>query len=289
MSGCELSDLSVTSRERASASSFATNLYPAVVIESAGSVVLRRSSLRMDSSPSKHAVLTIHGGPMRIEDNEIVADGGGTANAWGGIQVVGQSRLIRIVRNRISNGYGHGITLGSVIWFNTTDFSTRSNLGAGKTLVNRASTVLSWAAGGDFSSFSDDGITQFEALDEGLLQDVAILNNRIEGMSANGISALSVLGLPGIFFNGSDRELPQVQRIRIDGNVIVGNVLRYQVVGVSFRENLVTEADPRSPVGAAIQSLPLGGIVLATVSDVADVRNNLIADNGNNSSVAAMT
>jgi hypothetical protein len=269
-----------------------------VDIENGFNVRLTGSQITMDDLPtdspvfSPFAAVVALGNGIWIEDNQIGVFNrpGGRAgpSAWGGIQLRGNSNGVVVRGNRIGGGIGHGITLGSVIWLNTTDFSTRTNLGAGKTLVNRASTDLSWAAGGDFSSFSDDLVTEFQALDEGLLQDVAILNNRIEGMSGNGISALTVLGLPGIFFNESDRELPQVQRIRIDGNVIVGNVLRYQVVGVSFRENLVTEADPRSPVGAAIQSLPLGGIVLATVSDVADVRNNLIADNGNNSSVAAM-
>ena len=264
-----------------------------VDIENGFAVRLTRSRIVMGDLPpdappdsplfSPFAAVVVLGNGVWIEDSEIEAGPG----SWGGIQLRGDSNGIVVRGNRIRGGIGHGITLGSVIWQNVDDFTTRTNLGAGKTLVTDQTNDGGFGAGGDFSTFNDETST-FQARDEGSLQDVAILNNRIEAMSTNGISALTVLGLPVIFSAADDRELPQVQRLRIDGNLIIGNVVRQQRQGVGFRQNLVTEADPRSPVAAAIQSLPLGGIVLATVTDVADIRNNLIANNGNDSPVAAM-
>jgi len=251
----------------------------------------------LQSPFSPFAAVVALGNEIWIEDNHIEAlqnDSQGPRPgpaAWGGIQLRGSSTGVVVRGNRIIGGIGHGITLGSVSWVDVNDFNnTRTNLGAGKLLIVDQGFDAGWVVSGDFSSFSDDRIDEFHAVDEGQLSDVAILNNRIEQMSTNGISVLSVLGLPEVFSDETDRALPQVVRIRIDGNVITRNVVRpqKQQPGATFRENLVTEADPRSPVGAAIQSLPLGGIVLATVTDTADIRNNLISGNGLTTVTAAV-
>jgi hypothetical protein len=153
----------------------------------------------------------------------------------------------------------------------------RFNLGAGQNLIRSSTGSFKWGAIGDFFPFADEHGT-FTAVEEGALSDIAVLNNRIEGMASNGISSLTVLGLPNTALG--EHSLPHVERLRIDGNTITGNMLWEPPSGISsLHENLIPEAQPRNSIGAEIQSLPLGGIVLATVGDCAEIRNNVIADN----------
>jgi hypothetical protein len=275
MNGCLLSDLSVSSRERASPSSFATNLYPAVQIFQVNDAVLRRSALQMENRPSMHAVLTIHGGPMRIEHNEIVAEGGGTANAWGGIQVLGGSRGIRIVGNRIANGYGHGITLGSVSW--TSGVETRfSQEGAGQGQTEGSEGAFS--ATGLIQGFRE-GDRDFSPSTDGDIVTLAITDNLITQMGTNGISALTVAGLgdPFILFSVFD--------VQIERNTIRTNLLRPS----SSIPDVFTLPFPTAREGSflTMSVLPFGGIVLAT-ADAVDIRDNIIVSNGTVSGVLPM-
>jgi hypothetical protein len=233
---------------------------------------------------SPHAGIVAFGQQIWIEDNRIdvpdASKGRAGPRSWGGIQVRSLSSGVVIRGNHVNGGIGHGITLGSVIWSPVGGGGdVLPHQGAGKNIISIGTPDLGYAARGDFFTFVE-GTIEYKAFDGGTLSDIAILNNRIQGMSSNGISTLTVLGLEDVFNGTADHDLPVVERLRIDGNVITGNLIRpVLIIFTSGQENLITEANPRSPVGAMIPALPSGGIVLATVGESAEIRGNVIQNN----------
>ena len=276
LSGCKLSDLSVTSQPRTSASLIPTNIYPAAVIRFVNDLVLQRSSLRMENGPSLHAVLSLQGGPIRIEKNEIVADGGAVADAWGGIHVRGGSSNVRIIGNNIRNGYGHGITLGGVEWASET--STRIGTeGPGQGQTEGSSGAFSVT--GFLRQFSENNEDFLPGNDEGPISQLVIADNLITQMGTNGISALTVAGL------GDSNLLLMLLNVTIERNTIRNNVLRPS----SNVPDVFLLPFPTSTQGTflTMSVLPFGGIALASAEFI-DIRDNIIVANGTASGVLPM-
>jgi hypothetical protein len=93
--------------------------------------------------------------------------------ARGGIQIGGGSEMVRITRNRISGGYGNGITLGSLPESREQGFQFK-----GKLYFNRLE------------------VEQQQFLDEnflGSLYEISIENNYIAGMGLSGIGVAAFL------------------------------------------------------------------------------------------------
>jgi hypothetical protein len=248
-------------------------------------LTLRRSRIIVDDTRTEHAAVVVGGSGITVEENHIQALADVAARgprAWGGVQVLSGSRTVRIAGNQIVGGYGHGITLGSVVWVAADDPGERLfgfealGAGAGQTgpgpagssVVNGRVNELTIA-----SPFTNIDTPYVPDIEEGAvlgISDLVITDNRIEGMSTNGISALTVLGLP----NGA---LQDVDSVRIERNAITGNlvnlaqhVLTTQPLTLSASTNLAFIQIPR---------IPYGGIVLATGIDI-QIRDNTIVGNG---------
>ena len=262
----------------------------AVDINQCSSVRLRESALTMDDSQSEHAALVVRGDDVVIQQNRIEAldafDGSTSLGprAWGGIQLRGFSHRVDIRENHIVGGLGHGITLGSVRWTPANPSATQQRReGAGKLQIQ--DTAAGPVVTGNISgSFPAEGTT-YTARDEGELVDIALVENRIEGMATNGISVLTVLGLPG-GISLDDDDLIDLQRSLIARNTIVGN-LRRPAPSITLRTDVLPLAGTKlNNVSArqdvALPILPFGGIVLSAVTGGVEIQGNVIADNGTN-------
>jgi hypothetical protein len=196
--------------------------------------------------------------------------------ALGGVQIGGGSRRVRLRDNLIRGGTGHGITLGSV------RFVRRGEDGPGGTLANdlvniapvRATTDGPFVFIGMAVVVDQDGCISVDPeppnppggpnqpplvpVSDGALEDVAILDNRIEEMGSSGISVAR-------FFDLSQRpDYISVERLEIARNRIRRCVgLELPALAGDFR------------VHAAF-----GGVALAHCELLA-VRDNEIADCGN--------
>jgi hypothetical protein len=263
-----------------------TRARPAVMVSSVlnADFTLRRSRIVVDDTQTDHAAVAVGGTGIIVDQNHIQALGtaGALSHAWGGIQVLSESQGIRVTGNEIVGGYGHGITLGSVLWVNQQnphEFLNNFNFqgpGAGQTetsiggssVVNGRVTDL--IINSPFTSLRTHYVPAPVLLASADVADILIADNRIEGMSTNGISALTVLGLPNGF-------LPEIQGIRIERNTITGNLV-----------NLITNVHPSTPLPLTssrsflriqLPRIPFGGIVLATATE-AHIRDNAIISNG---------
>jgi hypothetical protein len=264
-----------------------TQSQTAVDIEGATRVRLEESWITMDASVSENAAVVVQGQEIVVSRNHLEA----LTNcfdsplprspvecrdlrtlAWGGIQVRGGSTAISIEENQILGGVGHGITLGSVIW-TTGDSSVppqRHGAGSGQISTRRDGKL---AANGNLpKQFIDGAHNVFIGSDEGSLQEIVVAGNRIEQMSGNGISVLSVLGMP------DQDTLVDLVNLRIERNTILGNLLA-PAEDVPLRTDVVPVTGSLAGGGLPVSVLPFGGIVLGSVQD-ADLRGNVIIGNG---------
>jgi hypothetical protein len=262
-----------------------TRARPAVMASFAGSanLTLRRSRIVVDDTPTDHAAIVAGGDGITIEENHVETLGSGTqpSQAWGGIQILSNSQSIRVTGNEILGGYGHGITLGSVLWVNSNDQNevlvnfnfqgagagqTQGGIG-GSSLVNGRLTNL--IINSPITGLRTHYVPNpFRGIAPGI-SDIVIADNRIEGMSTNGISAVTVLGL-------ADESLPEIEGIYIERNVITGNL-----------KNLAANILNSTPLPLTASTffmriqlprIPFGGIVLATATE-AHIRDNAIINN----------
>lgn len=245
-------------------------------IDATGLDPIRLSSSRISMSGhlSEFAAVSIRGAHVTVEDNHVTAAQGPTGLgvgqlAWGGIHVRGNSLDVVIRNNRIVGGAGHGITLGSVFWTRSGPVPVqRGGPGRGQRFFTggnlpQVTGILTTAQFGDAT---------YAAQDEGALTNVAISDNTITGFSSSGISALTVLGLP-------DLDLMEVQRLRIERNVITGNA------GAVYAPTTVNQglfpfpaAYPLLASFLSLVPLPIGGIVLANGRDI-EITDNVITNN----------
>jgi hypothetical protein len=206
-------------------------------------------------------------GAASVHDCRITADG----FFWGGIHVAGGTGAV-LANNFISGGTGHGITLGSVTWI-TNDSTTLTFPGPGIGQLQAGQLLTGDLSAGHLNP--ENGLTYFPTNSQGT-SDTVIRGNRIERMRGNGISVLTVLGLSG-------QPFIKCENLVIEGNLIAENLVGpffdsipivddVQLVGGSF-----DGAQPGS--GLRLPVIPFGGIVLATLTGRATIRNNEIRDN----------
>jgi hypothetical protein len=279
----ELSGLSIVCGRHVAFSGAISQSRSAVDIDGAERVRLEKSWVTMDESVSDHAGVVAGGLTLRIVGNHIetlshcfdsppppsleqCADL--RVQAWGGLQIRGASTDVEVRENQILGGVGHGITLGSVIW-RAGSVTSREGAGRGQ-ITTRSDGHL--AATGDIRATFGSRRLRFRAEDEGALVNVVIVENRIEQMAGNGISVLSVLGMPG------GDPLVDVTGLRIESNTILDNV-RKPAETNALRSDLFPFSDSLASTTVSIPLLPLGGIVLGTVVQ-GDVRGNVIVGNG---------
>jgi hypothetical protein len=233
------------------------------------------------------AAVVMFGTDLTIDGNAIEgADIGGNfagSAVWGGLQIRGGSTTVRVNDNHISGGVGHGITLGSVLWQDAERSAPAQRFGAGKGQVD-------FSPQGGFGATGtlrpDQSFAQLVPISEGGLSNVVITANRIENMSTNGISVLTMLG---VTFDpaSAQTEFIGVDGLRIEDNSIANNVARPGTL-VSGIPNLIasgmqpTSFNTGNQSFVNLQSLALGGIILSDVGNGAEIRNNLIRDNGSN-------
>lgn len=256
-----------------------------IEVDGAERIRISHSTVTMDESRSEYAGIVLQGRDLFVENNRVEAlarcfespvprspsecDDLRTS-AWGGIHVRGGSSSVQVRNNRIVGGVGHGVTLGSVRWGVPGSPPRHESAGRGQ-LASRRDGVL--AATGVLRHGSPGALrAPFIAESEGLLQNVQIVGNRIEQMSGNGISVITVLGMPG------GDALIEIEGLRIESNTIVDN-LRAPHDEVTVRDEILPFPASMVGTGLAVQLLPAGGIVLGAV-ERADIRGNVILDNG---------
>lgn len=244
------------------------------------------STVTLDESRSEYAGIVLQGKELFVEDNRVEALASCwnsprahfspseceeyRTSAWGGIHVRGGSEGVYIRNNRIFGGVGHGITLGSVAWGGVSGPVVHESVGRGQVATRRDGAL---AATGLLRS----GVTgrlraPFIARNEGPIRDLQIVGNRIEQMNGNGISVISVLGLP------TEESLIELEGIRIESNTIVDN-LQAPSDEVTVRDEILPFPASMVGTGLAVQVLPAAAIVLASV-ERADIRGNVILNNG---------
>jgi hypothetical protein len=258
-------------------------------------VVLEDSDITFVDAVSDDAAVVLLGERIVLRGNRItthslctVPDPNGgclddTTHAWGGIQVRGGSSDVQIVANEISGGLGHGITLGSVLWSAGEDSPHRE--GAGKAQIAENAAGFRFVTGNLAAGYTDDDDppNTFVPQDEGSIGGLVIVDNVIQGVSTNGISMLTVLGLP----TTSGTDLMEIQNSRIERNTIIGNVRHPydQVVLYANPDILPFPAarhdvqDPQN-LHLSIPVLPFGGIVIATSTGRLSISGNTILNNG---------
>ncbi len=251
-----------------------------------------RCQLTLDGTPSDHAVVVVHGEEVSLRSNRCFvesraldpSDPNSTVGAWawGGVQVRGDSFDVELRDNHIQGGVGHGITLGSVFWRPATsplespsgspliNASRRQGPGRAQVVFDQVRLVLDQDIA---RGFTDVDGQDYLPLDEGPIESLTIVGNRIQGMQANGISALTVLGLAG-----DSGDFLEVRRALIEGNTVSGN-LSYPGPGLPLAPPLLPL--PASGMGSTIHVpvLPWGGIVLSSASEGIDIRDNEVRDN----------
>jgi hypothetical protein len=253
---------------------------PTVDISSCVQVTLEDSDLRMTQADSEQAVVILQGDGVILRGNTIVAETGRGNPAWGGVQVRGESSNIEIRDNDISGGFGHGITLGSLLWGPD---GLRKATGAGQVTQN---TVGANVVTGDLQNGIPDGQGgTLSADDEGLINGIIIADNHISGFDTNGISSLVVLA----FEAADDTHMLDIENIRIERNEITGNVL-VPFEGVPIRSNFLPfpAANPALATNHTpldLRALPWGGIVLAAANVSAVIAGNTIERNGNSATL----
>jgi hypothetical protein len=249
---------------------------PAVDVDGGDHVLLEDSDITMDVL-SEEAAVIVQGTAVVVRGNTvngIVPAPGVGIPSWAGIQVRGGSSKVEIRDNDIAGGLGHGITIGSVLW--GTD-KHREATGTGQ--ITTSTENQPRFVTGDLAGGIDDGTTA--ASDEGAVTDLTIADNRISEFLTNGISALTVLGMP---VSGSTTDLLQVANLRIERNTIENN-LTLPFDGIRVRSDFLPfPAAAPTIVGLAnpidLRVLPYGGIVLGCVTGSLLIAGNSIEGNG---------
>jgi hypothetical protein len=262
-----------------------TDTQTAVDIDGGSGVRLEESHITMDADFTAHAAVVVQGDQHLIERNHIEAipSTAATFAAWGGLQVRGGTKRLQLRENRIVGGLGHGITLGSVLW--TAPGLAPLRLGAGAGQTDR--TVPTPVVTGDLRGrINDQGARS--AADEGVISDIVIAENRIEGMGTNGISALTILGLQA-FTSGAltGGALLELDRAVIERNTITGN-LRQLSTAVPTATDFLPFSTSRQVPDLQLPVLPFAGIAIAIAAGGLDIRGNTISGNGNFTDTAAL-
>lgn len=207
---------------------------------------------------------------LRITGNEIRAAGAADrqTTGLGGLQIGGSSERVLIRDNRIEEGNGNGITLGSVAYVR------RENLGASgvtRRLFNNALRLpghgwIHVARDGclELPPFPTDppppgGGPPLVPISEGPLADVRIVDNGIYEMGGNGIGVARFFAMRSVRV----REMILTDRLSIEKNRIRGCL----------------QLHPGEPPPTATAWVGFGGVALAGGSEIS-IRQNQIERNG---------
>jgi len=177
-------------------------------------LMVENCTLSMNGSQTDDAAAFVQGADITVQGCKIKSEpDSGTSSAWAGLQIGGQSTGVIVQRNLIRGGVGHGITLGSLVWFSET---TTTTFGAGTGLVDSQDPCAPTSVMVRPISVSN---TRYDSRSAGDLVNIKISDNRIEDMSANGISVLTMLPL-----NDVDGSVDRIttDSITIDRNRILG-------------------------------------------------------------------
>ena len=290
--GCsdvELRDVEIHCDQAKNISAAVQAAKPAIDIDGASNVVVRgnRMTMRGDAR-SDHPALVVLGTDIRIEQNHVeVSNNSGSIPgpaAWGGIHLRGGSVRVDVVSNHIVRGVGHGVTLGSLMW-QPQGPATPRRLPAGYGIIEERQGE-GYMVRGNLWPFTEDSL-RYLPISEGPLDDIRLHNNHIEQMNSNGISVLTVLGIPPDEYDGFSETL-DTARISITGNRVEHNAqLPYDNTLTAGQPVLTSPPRDDPEQELRIQVLPSGGIVLGTVSGGALIGGNVVLDNGSSPVVAS--
>ena len=248
-------------------------------------VVIRRCELGVTGFLTDDAVVYLHGQRLRVEDSRVEAFRaplGIAFGAWGGIQIAGDTSDVEIRGNRIFGGFGHGITLGSLAWIPETG-GPLQNLGVAPGFTTNEEGCPTHNPDPSVAPpVVRNGITfNFQTMGE--LDNIRIIDNRIENMQANGIS---VLTLNRLTMEGGDTDLITVNNLVIERNRIVNNLQAFVVLQAASQVTKATagaKAGQEEALGQLLlpANLPAAAILLSDGENIT-IRDNEIRDNGAN-------
>jgi hypothetical protein len=266
-----LERLFVTADERAGVAGQARS---AIDVRGGRRVLVRACEVEMLGSVSDEAGLFVRGEDIHVEGCRIeTARTQDAFTAWGGLQVGGGSRRVEIVRNHIVGGLGHGVTLGSLEWVSETIRTTSFGAGVGlQDSFDPCAPVQEIVQPVEVES------VRFDPETAGDLEDVLILDNRIEAMQSNGISALTMLRLE----DDGSQDMITVDRLTIERNRISGCVVQSRTLASSSPAPKTKKLQPGEEEVFGqflISSIPPAGIALVDGEHIV-IRGNMIRDNG---------
>ncbi|MDT8999152.1 DUF6519 domain-containing protein [Paucibacter sp. APW11] len=177
-------------------------------------------------------------------------------SARGGIQLAGGSMLVRIASNLIVGGAGNGITLGSILKF---DSQSPNGGGLPDIEIDDPCAPCSPVDHGTPPT-TNGGDVRYESA--GDLYDILIKDNSILRHGANGIAVVRFFSLD------PQAKTPRLELVGVHGLRIQGNAIR-----ACLRRSLA------QPSSATQLFLGYGGISLALVSELV-VDGNTIENNG---------
>jgi hypothetical protein len=172
--------------------------------------------------------------------------------ALGGIQIGGGSERVDIHRNKIDNGNGNGITLGSYSLVPAGGVGGFGPVGGGFHIVVDANGCIHIV----YDPGNPGGDNPQRPESDGNLVDIRIVDNDILNMGTNGIAAIRLLSANFPLISVIDCQI-ELNRIR----------------GCMQLEPTLTAAGPMGPSSA------FGGVVLAGI-EYLTLRNNWIGENG---------
>ena len=246
--------------------------------------------------------LVVGGSRMRLHDNYVRAgalDYEGVVGVMGGIHILSQSSDVRVERNEILGGWGHGVALGHMVEVNlvaTTLEIDESNVWSMTTraLGDVVSNLRGWAPGNE-SPTTMPTINDFWN-PAGSLVDVHVCNNRIRGM---GLSGVSTGGFVDAARDGKGSRFIVVVDLEVSGNEIRGNVQIQDLpvprfltcdiavggvalaagMGVRIHGNRICENYNKVNLDGSAWNTPIAGIACVAVQGLS-IEDNQIADNG---------
>jgi hypothetical protein len=239
----------------------------AVAAHDVAGMIVRRCAVRLepllvtlgdDPEIGRRAAVFLSGSDLVVEDASIVGPPSIARHRLpvGGLHIGGPSERVVLRDNVIHGGNGPGITLGSVRLVPLEDDGDDGPLIIGVAIyVDERGCIL--ISGTPPQQEEDE--ERWLAGSAGLLQDVRILRNDIEGAGGSGISSYVFSGL------GADElgDAIAVEQLEVAGNRIIG----------CMRNELGTVA----PLVRQVEGW--GGIALAVCAD-AVIQDNLVAGNG---------
>lgn len=210
----------------------------------------------------------VWGSNQLVSGCEIRTTGEAGGRAWGGLQVDGGSERVRVVKNHIEGGLGHGITIGGVA--NVLD----EPLPIGGTILQTPVPAADRVAIGSImlDVTGDEPQTRLVvpeatppaiAVPTGFLQRIELRDNVIVGVGTSGIAVAGFF----VFEPETPPAFPYivVDRLTMIANTIVGNLRRAPLYSEMSLFNAMCPA--------------AGGVALALVNRT-QIRDNAIRDNG---------